>query len=92
MTPGRLAPANLPSPAAPTAYLPFMPAYDFRCIDCGHEFERRLSMSAYADGEGRECPECESTEVQRAWTAVNVIAGGSGSGGSSASCGPGGFT
>lgn len=69
-----------------------MPSYDFRCTDCGHEFERRLSMSAYSEGEGRECPDCASAAVERAWTTVNVIAGNSSSGSSSAGCGPGGFT
>lgn len=69
-----------------------MPAYDFTCSDCGEIFERRLSMSAYADGEGRECPSCGSTEVERAWNVVNVIAGGSKSAPSAPSCGPSGFT
>lgn len=49
-------------------------------------------MSAYSDGEGRECPSCESIDVERAWTTVNVIAGGSNAADSSAGCGPGGFT
>lgn len=45
-----------------------MPSYDFTCQDCGGAYERRLSMSAYADGEGRECPECGSERVERAFT------------------------
>lgn len=72
-----------------------MPSYDFTCQDCGRTYEVRLSMSAYSDGEGRVCPDCSSTNVERAYTAVNVIAGGKSSGGSSASgggCGPSGFT
>lgn len=69
-----------------------MPAYDFTCTACGHTFERRLSMSAYAEGEGRECPECHSTEVERAWTGCNVIAGSSKSAPSAPACGPSGFT
>lgn len=72
-----------------------MPSYDFKCQECGASFEVRLSMSAYAAGEGRRCTECGSTRVERAFTAVNVIAGGhasssgwSGGGG----CGTSGFT
>jgi len=69
-----------------------MPSYDFRCSGCGHDFERRLSMSAYAEGEGRVCPSCGSTDVQRSWTPVNVIAGRPSSGDTRSSCGPSGFT
>ena len=53
-----------------------MPSYDFVCQDCGAPFEVRLSMSAYEAGEGRSCTQCGSTKVERAFTAVNVIAGG----------------
>ena len=73
-----------------------MPSYDFVCQDCGASFEVRLSMSAYSDGEGRECPECGSENVDRAFSAVNVIGSrsSSGYGGSSSSSGGGctGFT
>ena len=74
-----------------------MPSYDFVCQDCRKPYEVRISMSAYSDGEGRECPGCGSTNVERAFTAVNVIAGSrSGSFGGFASgggnCGSGGFT
>lgn len=72
-----------------------MPSYDFVCQECGASFELRLSMSAYAHGEGRVCTSCGSTRVERAFTAVNVIAGGS-SGGSArwsgGGCGTSGFT
>ena len=73
-----------------------MPSYEFVCRDCEGPYEVRISMSAYSDGEGRQCPECGSDNVERAFTAVNIIAG-SRSGGASFSsagggCGPGGFT
>ncbi|MFQ5536520.1 MAG: zinc ribbon domain-containing protein [Gemmatimonadota bacterium] len=74
-----------------------MPSYDFVCQDCDAPYEVRLSMSAYDRGEGRVCPKCGSKNVERTFTAVNVIAGGS-SGGSwsgsdaASSCGPSGFT
>ena len=78
-----------------------MPRYDFTCADCETLFELRLSMSDYASGEGRRCPECGSENAERAFTAVNVIAGGGGGGYSTSaspggsmgnSCGTGGFT
>ena len=67
-----------------------MPSYDFVCTECGAPFEVRLSMSAYEAGEGRVCVQCGSTKVERAFTAVNVIAGGRGGGASYASGGCGG--
>ena len=75
----------------------YMPSYDFVCQDCAKQYEIRVSMSAYAAGEGRQCPECGSTRAERAFTAVNVIgsrSGGQFSGLDSAgpSCGPSGFT
>ena len=72
-----------------------MPSYDFTCTECGTPFEVRLSMAAYDTGEGRTCTHCGSTKVERAFTAVNVIAGGRSGGGSysSGGCGRGsGFT
>ncbi len=71
-----------------------MPSYDFFCQDCGAAFEVRLSMSAYAGGEGRLCPDCGSKRVERAFTTVNVIAGSHSGGGarSGGGCGHGGFT
>ena len=73
-----------------------MPSYDFVCQDCKSPYEIRISMSAYSEGEGRQCPTCESTDVERTFTAVNVIAGSRSGGGSFSSagsgCGPTGFS
>lgn len=72
-----------------------MPSYDFVCQDCGASFEVRLSISAYSAGEGRVCTKCGSTRVERAFTAVNIIAGSamsSSSGWSGGSCGSSGFS
>ena len=71
-----------------------MPSYEFTCHDCGAPYEARLSMSAYAAGEGRRCPACHSTNVERQFTAVGVLtASRSGAGASSSRCGGGsGFT
>ncbi|HHW44843.1 zinc ribbon domain-containing protein [Desulfofundulus thermobenzoicus] len=40
-----------------------MPIYEFRCLNCGHRFERLCSMGE--KGEGQVCPACRSTGAQR---------------------------
>ncbi len=70
-----------------------MPAYDYVCRDCGERFEVRMSMSAYAEGAKASCERCGSSNVERAFTTVNVLVGGrGGSGSSGSSCGTGGFS
>ena len=66
-----------------------MPAYDFRCLDCGAVFEVRMSMSEYGGAASPPCPMCASAQVERAYTAVSVLTGGRGDAGR---CGSGGFT
>ena len=39
-----------------------MPTYDYRCQDCGHEFELFQSMSAKLK---RKCPECGTLSLKR---------------------------
>jgi len=46
-----------------------MPTYDYRCKNCGHEFEEFQSMS---DPELRKCPECKKLKLER------LIGGGAG--------------
>ncbi len=70
-----------------------MPAYDYRCQDCGTSFEVRMSISAYSTGEQPPCRDCGSQHVARTFGAVNVLTGSRSSGGSlGSSCGPGAFT
>ena len=64
-----------------------MPSYDFQCQECETVFERRLSMSEYDRGEGRECPECGSARVERRFSAVGVITGSGSAGGTGSSAG-----
>lgn len=64
-----------------------MPAYDYVCQDCGAPFVVRMSMSAYSTGSKPPCPACESTNVERTFTGVNVLTATRG-GSSGASCGP----
>jgi putative FmdB family regulatory protein len=69
-----------------------MPAYDYRCQDCGTAFEVRMSISAYSNGEHPPCSNCGSTEVARTFGAVNVLTGGRSGSSLGPSCGPGAFT
>lgn len=71
-----------------------MPAYDYVCQECDARFEVRMSMAAYGEGAHPRCEHCGSPRVERAFTAVSVMTGGRGSGGSSgaASCGNRGFS
>ncbi len=41
-----------------------MPTYEYRCLDCGHEFERREGMSEHASAHPR-CPKCKSAKVEQ---------------------------
>jgi putative FmdB family regulatory protein len=56
-----------------------VPAYDYRCQDCGTRFEVRMSMAAYAEGAKPRCDACGSPRVERAFTAVSVLTGSRGS-------------
>jgi putative FmdB family regulatory protein len=71
-----------------------MPLYEYRCKDCGTEFEKRLSFSE-AD-ELPACPECASAHTQKRLSRVvslNAAATAAGAASNTASCGSvGGFT
>ncbi len=53
-----------------------MPTYDYRCQECGHEFELFQSMTAKVK---RKCPECSQPKLKRLiGTGAGVIFKGSG--------------
>lgn len=56
-----------------------MPAYDYKCRDCGTPFEVRHSVAEHVAGVPVECPLCESKETERVFTpiAIGAAAGGS---------------
>ena len=61
-----------------------MPLYEYRCQDCGAEFEELVSFSARDDV---VCEQCGSKNVERL---VSGFASGSDSAGDSAVCAPSG--
>ncbi|HDZ20320.1 hypothetical protein LCGC14_0295660 [marine sediment metagenome] len=53
-----------------------MPTYDYRCHECGHEFEKFQSIKAPSI---RKCPECGKLKVKRLLGAgAGIIFKGSG--------------
>ena len=51
-----------------------MPTYDYRCADCGHEFEAHQS---FTDDPLTECPSCGGA-VKKRFSAVGIAFKGSG--------------
>ena len=49
-----------------------MPLYQYRCEDCGHEFEEMHRVTSDLP----ECPDCESENVKRRITTAPTIAKG----------------
>lgn len=49
-----------------------MPLYDYRCKDCGHLWEDFHEI----DSAPRDCPECESINLQKRITTAPKVAGG----------------
>lgn len=49
-----------------------MPIYEYRCRDCGKEFEIVAAITQLADLEPK-CPDCGSTSVERRWSSVFAV-------------------
>jgi putative FmdB family regulatory protein len=57
-----------------------MPIYEYRCQDCGNEFQKLQPMSA--SSEGVPCPSCESPRTDRQLSAfASASTGDSATGG-----------
>jgi len=66
-----------------------VPIYEFKCKECGHEFE--LIMRASANKEEVTCPKCHAKNPERLMSAFSSGSSGGGFSASS-SCGGGAFT
>ena len=44
-----------------------MPIYEYKCLSCGHLFEKIVKLNEKPD-----CPECESAELEKQFTAAAV--------------------
>lgn len=69
-----------------------MPRYDYICLDCGEQFEIRMSMADYSEGVKPGCQACGSDRAARTFAAVGVLTGSRSGGSSASACGPTGFT
>jgi putative FmdB family regulatory protein len=48
-----------------------MPIYEFRCLQCGKVFEL-LKMKKEDESVKMKCPTCNSPEVERVLSAINI--------------------
>ncbi len=64
-----------------------MPLYEYRCSECGHEFEKMVRFSEA--NQSPICPKCQSKETQKQLSTFASLGGSAGgaSYGSSSSCG-----
>lgn len=44
-----------------------MPIYEYKCLGCGHQFEKIVKLS-----EKPNCPECDSSELEKQFTVAAV--------------------
>ena len=66
-----------------------MPIYEFKCLSCGLVFEL-LKLKKETEGVKMKCPKCNSPEVERVLSTVNVVKSSSGKASSTMkSCGGG---
>jgi putative FmdB family regulatory protein len=52
-----------------------MPIYEYRCDDCGAEFEKRVARAA--DSEGVRCPSCGENHLTPRLSTFSTVTGDS---------------
>ena len=60
-----------------------MPMFDFRCPDCGHEFEELV----FGNRLPTHCPECDGAQIERKVSTFAAITGGRGDAAPPPACG-----
>ncbi len=65
-----------------------MPYYEYRCSECGREFEVRASFAEKQAGLDPECPACHAKKADQVITAGLVLRGSNGGGAGPPCCGP----
>ncbi len=63
-----------------------MPIYEYKCQDCGTDFEEIVSVSAERNP---QCPSCHSTKTEKK---ISIFGSFSGSKGNASSCSSSGFS
>ena len=48
-----------------------MPVYEYKCEECGHEFERTMRLAEYRKREPQSCDQCHSEKTFRIFTTCN---------------------
>ncbi|WP_027717983.1 FmdB family zinc ribbon protein [Desulfovirgula thermocuniculi] len=56
-----------------------MPIYEFRCLECGHLFEK-LFLSPAQQDEEVSCPQCRSSSFERVISRVHSLVKGGAAG------------
>jgi putative FmdB family regulatory protein len=69
-----------------------VPAYDYRCDDCGERFAIRVSISAYSSSATVACAKCGSLNTTRQLGVVSVLSASRAGSAPAAGCGSSGFT
>jgi len=65
-----------------------MPYYEYRCEQCGEEFEVRATFKEKEAGLDPECPKCRVRKARQLLTAGLVLRGSGGETISPSCCGP----
>ena len=63
-----------------------MPIYEYRCTDCGHDFEKLVRFSD-PNADSPECPGCQSDNTRKRLSIIAVFSSGKTQSASAASCG-----
>ncbi len=52
-----------------------MPIYEYRCPDCGHDFE---ALQKFSDDPIKDCPSCKAANVKKRISATSFVLKGGG--------------